>query len=252
MTAAVAASSWDYWELGHKVTFDPVLKLITVAPSVDRIDVQVDLYSDSKEWLRLRNNLAYRPPVRAVGGDYDPSTGSQLGTTYFLTNGWRILLDHGVTFVGNLKSDDYPSPFLAEPGVEIATTVVSTLVEKPDTAGIAAEVDAELQDDFAAVPPNVRAELRPDFDAIPTATENAQAVRSELSPELAEVSDSNARIRLIEKVLRNKMVTDPTTGTITIYDDDGATVLLRANLYEDKDATQPYRGQGADRRERLA
>lgn len=49
----------------------------------------------------------------------------------------------------------------------------------------------------------------------------------------------------------NKMVTDPTTGTITLYDDDDVTVFKVASLFEDAGATQPYRGQGAERRERL-
>mgnify|MGYP001828987768 CR=1 FL=1 len=49
----------------------------------------------------------------------------------------------------------------------------------------------------------------------------------------------------------NKMVTDPGAGTITVYDDDDVTVLKVADLYEDAAGTQPYRGQGAERRERM-
>ena len=60
-----------------------------------------------------------------------------------------------------------------------------------------------------------------------------------------------ARLILIEKILRNKLITDPVAGTITVYDDDSVTPLITAALYEDVAATQTYRGQGADRRERL-
>lgn len=60
-----------------------------------------------------------------------------------------------------------------------------------------------------------------------------------------------ARQILIEKILRNKLITDPSAGTITVFDDDGTTVLISANLFEDVAATQAYRGQGADRRERM-
>jgi hypothetical protein len=63
--------------------------------------------------------------------------------------------------------------------------------------------------------------------------------------------DLTAKMTLALKVLRNKMVTDPATGLCTIYDDDNTTVLLQGPIYEDVAGTQPYRGQGADRRNRL-
>jgi hypothetical protein len=64
-------------------------------------------------------------------------------------------------------------------------------------------------------------------------------------------SQAGGIVSLIHKVLRNKTVTDPATGTITVYDDDGSTVLLTADLFEDAAGTQPYDGAGAERRERL-
>ena len=59
------------------------------------------------------------------------------------------------------------------------------------------------------------------------------------------------RVTLIEKIQRNKLVTDPTAGTLTIYDDDGVTPLVSSTIYENVAGTQPYRGQGVDRRDRL-
>lgn len=56
---------------------------------------------------------------------------------------------------------------------------------------------------------------------------------------------------LTRKLLQNMMITDPIAGTITVYDDDGITVLLTAPLWEDSAATVPYRGRGAERRERM-
>lgn len=58
-------------------------------------------------------------------------------------------------------------------------------------------------------------------------------------------------LKVIQQILRNKQITDPTTGVMTVYDDDGTTVLFEANLKEDAAGTQDYRGQGAERRERL-
>ncbi len=64
--------------------------------------------------------------------------------------------------------------------------------------------------------------------------------------------DQDARLARVEKFLRNKRVTDPATGTQKVYDDDGSTVLAEGDLFEDAAGTQPYRGQGAERSERLA
>jgi hypothetical protein len=59
------------------------------------------------------------------------------------------------------------------------------------------------------------------------------------------------RLTLIEKIQRNRLETNPTAGTLTIYDDDGVTPLITSVIYEDIAGTQTYRGQGVDRRERL-
>jgi hypothetical protein len=57
---------------------------------------------------------------------------------------------------------------------------------------------------------------------------------------------------LATKLLRNKMVTNPADGTLTVYDDDSTTPLVSADIFEDAAGTQQYRGTGAERRERLA
>jgi hypothetical protein len=59
------------------------------------------------------------------------------------------------------------------------------------------------------------------------------------------------RLERIEKFLRNKTITDPSTGMQTIYEDDGSTVFAEADLFEDASGNQRYRGQGAERREKL-
>lgn len=60
-----------------------------------------------------------------------------------------------------------------------------------------------------------------------------------------------SQITTLENISRNKMVTDPVTGILTVYDTDDVTVLFTAQLYEDTAGGQTYRGQGAERRERL-
>lgn len=59
-------------------------------------------------------------------------------------------------------------------------------------------------------------------------------------------------IKIIQRILQNKQITDPETGTMTVYDDDGVTPLLQANLYEDAAGTKPYEGKGAERRDAFA
>jgi len=62
----------------------------------------------------------------------------------------------------------------------------------------------------------------------------------------------DANLAYILKILRNKQITDPATGVMTVYDDDGTTPLYTGNVYEDTLAATLYRGQGIDRRENLA
>lgn len=64
-------------------------------------------------------------------------------------------------------------------------------------------------------------------------------------------TEQDARLLLIEKLLRNKLITDPGTGVMTLYDNDGSTVLLSGNLFQDAAGSTPYAGAGAERRERL-
>jgi hypothetical protein len=54
----------------------------------------------------------------------------------------------------------------------------------------------------------------------------------------------------ILRYLKNKLVTDPVAGKMRIYDDSDV-LLFEGDLWEDADGTQAYRGQGAERRDRM-
>lgn len=56
---------------------------------------------------------------------------------------------------------------------------------------------------------------------------------------------------IIRKFMTNRMETNPTTGILTVYDDDDTTVLYSGNIYEDVLASQLYQGSGLERRNRL-
>lgn len=84
------------------------------------------------------------------------------------------------------------------------------------------------------------------YTAPPTAAANATQVRSELTTELAQIT-------LAKKILKNRTQTNPSTGIMTVYDDDGTTPLLTANIYEDVAGTVPYDGSsGVNRRNALS
>ena len=70
-------------------------------------------------------------------------------------------------------------------------------------------------------------------------------------PAASYTAPDNATVALVAKILRNKVVTNPSTGQIIVYDDDSVTPLLTGNLFEDVAGTQAYQGQGADRRDRM-
>ncbi|MDJ0952485.1 MAG: hypothetical protein QNJ81_02280 [Acidimicrobiia bacterium] len=55
----------------------------------------------------------------------------------------------------------------------------------------------------------------------------------------------------LRKLSVNRLETDPTTGIITVYDDDDTTILYQGNIWENVLANQIYRGRGLERRDRL-
>ena len=69
----------------------------------------------------------------------------------------------------------------------------------------------------------------------------------------AVVTDETLDIDLVKtrKHTTNKLITDPSTGIATLYDDDGV-ALETSQLYEDAAAAQTYQGQGAERREKFS
>ena len=86
-------------------------------------------------------------------------------------------------------------------------------------------------------------ELSP--QALATAVWDALATDSNLTGSMGEV------VQIVQAILRNKTITDPSAGTFTVYDTDGTTVLLQGDLFQDAAGTTPYAGAGAERRERL-
>jgi hypothetical protein len=79
----------------------------------------------------------------------------------------------------------------------------------------------------------------------------AQAVWGSRFGPLNDPESFGVLVKLVSAVLRNRTVTDPVAGTLTVYDDDDTTPLLAADLWQDAAGTVPYSGSGAERRDRL-
>lgn len=87
------------------VTFDGPNKIITEISTAGDNELDVlEIYSEAKQWMTESDNMKYLQIFSVVGGD--PITDTQnLGSTFFMENGWRIRpaeLDHKLTLVGNL------------------------------------------------------------------------------------------------------------------------------------------------------
>lgn len=140
---------WDEWELQHKVTFDGRKRTITVNSRVTEINIQVDVYSDWKEWVRLHDHLKFTRAIRTIGGD--PTIDIQkAGDLYFMMNDWRIVIDLSKTRVtGVIFSDNFDSPFIDFTGKVVYQSLVSSLVTSITT------VQNVVTGDLSIVPDNV-------------------------------------------------------------------------------------------------
>lgn len=198
---AVNYNYWEFWapfapENGfygeHKCIFDGENKLIFVNPNMASISVKEDIYSDWKEWTQVRDHAKFLPAIRTTGGD--PVGGGEFtGDVYFLINGWRLIIDHSLNIDGVIYSDDYPSPFVQVEGTQIVTNKVSSLVSviAPQISGITVPTAVEIRQEMDSSSTKLLA-IKAKTDliqqyTIPTAADIADAVRTELNPELTHL-----------------------------------------------------------------
>lgn len=211
-------------------TFVGASKLIQVdAEAGDSAFTATDVYSAWKVWVSA-GNAQWEPAFAESVGGNDLGGGVSLDAYVFLRNdlGWRIrpdARDHTLQIDGNLYGVTAAASIFTAPVSNAIVTIERSFSSRAlavDTGGGGG-------------------------GGAPSANEVAAAVWAH-----ANAATLQERVALATKILRNKTVTDPSAGTMTVYDDDGATVLLTCALYENAAGTQPYRGDGAERRERLA
>ena len=174
-------------------TFDGPNKLVILSTGTTYVSVK-DMYSKWKEWTLLSDNAKYLSAMGSIGAD--PIPGGQLGSTFFMENGWKIRPFEGnqtLTIAGNLFTRDGSDAFVNTLGVWNVriVSIVSTLVETVVQAGIGTPTDvANAVWDTPAASHNIsgttgnKLNLSGGGSGGSTASEIAQAVRANLTPEL--------------------------------------------------------------------
>jgi len=73
------------------------------------------------------------------------------------------------------------------------------------------------------------------------------AIEGDIALIQTDVGTVQIDLATLEAILRNRRQIDPATGIETVFEPDSVTPKFTRNVYEDKDATQPYRGRGVER-----
>lgn len=136
------------------VTIDGSNKLLIEisAPGDNELDI-VDIYSDWKIWVASSDNAKFDQAFTPIGGD--PITGAlNLGTTYFLENGWRIRPaeeDHQLVVTGNLYTREAgQSAFVNTVGAFNVNTSIRLTADVFVASGGGGSGDASWDDLIAA------------------------------------------------------------------------------------------------------
>lgn len=141
------------------VTFDGDARVITeVGIGGDQTLDVVGIYAEWKQWV-LAGNANFLQAFSTIGGD-EIETNVNLGSTFFLENGWRMRpaeLDHRLTLEGNLYVRGGGDPFVPTLGnFNVLTQLrVSNLVDQINVSGSGVSL-AELRAELALVPASVR------------------------------------------------------------------------------------------------
>ena len=236
-------------------TFDGPNKIITLLdPGTNPTQSVPDIYSLWKEWSLLSDNLKYLPAFDLSVGGNDTNPPEKLDGYFFVRNdyGWRVrpFEANGVTtLAGNL--------FAFDTGVALYLSTVGTF-----TAFIIGSVSSKalaVETGVSGLTPTESTQLG-DIDTTTQAMDitltsidgTVTTMDATLTSMASTLTALGVTTETLRKLMQNRMETNPTTGVMTIYDDDDTTPILTANIFEDILAAQIYRGRGMERRDRLS
>jgi hypothetical protein len=201
------------------LSFDHATSRISVTSPQVSLTCQ-DLINAIREEEASERGIAY-DPIAEASGKADLGGGVSTAITVYLLDDWQVQWYAGAYTAtiggGNLVAagGDAVAYVSGGPQVEITLSAAATIVN--GEGGTA-----------------------------PSASEVADAVWQH-----ASATSLLTKVDLAQAILRNKTITDPQSGIMTVYDTDGSTPLLTAALYQDAAGSTPYAGAGAERRELL-
>jgi hypothetical protein len=150
--------NWDPNQFpNQKVSWDGYNKIIYVNEGVTTLDIKKDIYSAWKEWVlsspEYPTASTWPEAISAIGGEPLNDT-LNVGSTFFLENGWRIQplaskTPYILTVNGNIYTREAGgNPFLFAEGVSVNLTrsnivdqvVATSALSSVDLANIATEV----------------------------------------------------------------------------------------------------------------
>jgi hypothetical protein len=205
-------NQWDYWQYfqgnpdDHVVQFDGPTRTIWILEGIEEVLVKEHLYSDWKEWIALYDHSKYLQAFETEGGRPVSDT-ERLGDSYLLINDWVIRQKDSSTpvdIVGNLYAYDLngdpKDPYGNDPnGGRSINSVVSNIV------------NTIIITETEQVP-----SLSPEQEWImKMAYEEARRSRAMQTNRVAITSVGEG---------------DAQVDTITVYDDDGTTVLYEIRV----------------------
>lgn len=212
----------DDWGLRDSVSFDGYNRLIRVSPNVTQLNI-TDVWSAWVDWRGSEYRDHHALAMRRSGFDLIP--GGRTGATFFLINQWRLVVDLSKVQVrGVLFSDDFPTAYY--------------------TGDLSAQYPAEVTSvvNTSVTTQNI---VSGDAESI------AQATRALLDIPLSEINGMTVTLRDLiandvlpeavkaRKLQSNRAVISPDDSLVTIYDDDGVTILHQFDVSADKRVRVP-------------
>ena len=132
--------------MATKVSFDGETRTINILAGVTYIDVNEDLYSPWKLWVREEDsgfNRRWAPAFRQGGGEPTDASGENYSPSYFyLLNGWVVSIDTGeeVLISVNLATDpDNPAP------ITQSSNDSRLIIYNSDAQAIKSEIEESLE-----------------------------------------------------------------------------------------------------------
>lgn len=259
MLSSFGYYDWEYWNLYHKVTFDGRNKLILVNEGVTSLDWKADVYSAWKEWVESINhieNMGFQQAMRSTGGDYITEDGSRrVGGTFFLMNGWRLKTwsgSHRLAINGNVYTEEGEPIYIPHDGnfgVVIEQTLSSLVETVTATAGGSDPGSIPTVDQIVD---GVWDRLSSSHTSSGTFGETISMIKATGDLNFSKLVEANVKLDTASTILqallkyeKNRTKIDQTAKTMTVFDDDGVTVL---KVFDLKDfAGQPSITQVAER-----